>query len=134
MCGIEFFYFFNRPTYMAPPNSIIEMSFTFYEQHFKKCLDTTSTTMQSIHIVIPETDSCFTLANDALHQFTHTYMNEEEQIFTDTIYTGEIKGTLLSKDLWEIRVKTKGFDFLKLIYVKEKKETYYERFNVCECE
>jgi len=61
-------------------------------------------------------------------------MNEEGHFFTDTIYTGEIKGTLLSKDLWEIRVKTKGFDFLKLIQVKEEKKAYYERFNVCECE
>jgi len=75
MCKGDFFYFFNRPTYMAHPNSIIEMTFTFYKRHFKKCSDTTSTIIESIDIVIPETDSCFTLANDALHQFTHTYIN-----------------------------------------------------------
>lgn len=133
ICKIDFYYFYSRFVYESSSIAIPEISFVFYVQYFKNCSDKLSNKFHSIEIVVPETDSVFNLTCDSIHHtFTHTFKNNKGHIITEKIKTGEIEGKRLTKYLWEIRVKTKPFDFKKLIYTKESRNAYYERFTTCE--
>lgn len=128
---VYFYYFFNRPIYEANPGAVFYITFSFYEMRFKKCSDSIPQIMQSIDIVVPETDSLFSLASDSKHSFTYSFKNGTGQTVSEKINNGEIEGILVSKGLWRIRVKTKHFDFKKLIFTNERKQVYFEQFTTC---
>jgi hypothetical protein len=125
---VELLYYFDQATPNMGVGAVNDMSFIFHRLDYNNPKDSGYYELRSIYITIPETDTIFSLKTDSIHEFVYQHRDSKGRIIGDKIDSGEISGVLIEKDLWEIKVKTKCFDFKKLISTKRNKYPYYENF------
>jgi hypothetical protein len=122
---VEFVYAFHKSTPLKYVGGVNYQRFSFYRNEDLNFNYKTIKKTTSLDVIIPDNLKVFSLNDNSECKCIYTYKSSSNNFISDTIRSGIVKGVLIDKNLWDVVIKVKDFNFKGIISSDIKNNSFY---------